>query len=310
MFNGSTSSGAAAGHPLLTRLRAWWEGADLPRLELPPEDVPALPAPKVQPAPSAPGWVERRIFFTQIVFGEGMLGPFEDALARKMIDPLGLNEKLTVVELGAQVGGFSRWISKHTGCYITAFEPDPELARIGAELSTKAGMAKKARIVCEPADSYSARARTVDAIVSKESLFTYPDKAKLFKAIRKSLKPNAQICFTDYVLAGDATAPEMLLWSMHEPATPHLFTPAEYRAEMEKNQLEVSIQEDITSLYTQAVLGQFATFAGSLKGMPPEDERRVLGLEEGEFWNRRLRVMELGFLRVYRFYARLGSSIG
>jgi len=293
-----------SGYPLRERFRAWWEGYDLPPPAL--SDVPPPPPRVKEPeGPVTPRWTEERIAFTQTLFGEGMIGPFDEELARQMIDPLGLNEKLSVVEIGSRLGGFARWTAKHTGAYVTAFEHEADLARIAQELSTKQGLAKKARIVHEAADAYDVRARTVDAVISKEGLFTYPEKARLLQAVRKSLKPGAQISITDYLLEGDAMSPDILVWAAHEPTAPHLITAAEYRAQLERNELEVSILEDITTPYVSSVLARFDAFARSLRTAPAEDVRRSLGLAEGEFWGRRLRVMEQSLLRVYRIYARL-----
>ncbi|MCW5730684.1 MAG: methyltransferase domain-containing protein [Alphaproteobacteria bacterium] len=292
--------------PLATRLRAWWEGEELapaaaapPHGEAPPQEKPPL---------VLKGWSGDRIGLVQQIFGEGMTGPFDEEIVRQMIDPLCLDEKMTVVELGAGLGGLARFVARHTGAYVTALEPDATLAARGAELSTRLGMAKKAAVVHAPKDAYEVRQRTVDAVVSKEALFNVENKKQLLHLVRKSMKPGAQIIFTDFMLEGDPTGPEILVWQAHEPVPPHLMRPEEYRAELEKLAFEVRVFDDITGDYLAALTRAFGGFAESLRQASPEDERRRLGLLEAEHWNRRARLLGSGQVRVHRVYARLSGA--
>lgn len=293
--------------PLAARLRAWWEG------EEPGRPAAAAPEPEAAAKVEEPplvlkGWSEERIGVVQQIFGEGMTGPFDEEMVQQMIVPLCLNEKMTVVELGAGLGGFTRHVVRQTGTYVTGFEPDAMLAACGSALSSRLGMAKKAAIVHAPKDAYEVRQRTVDAVVSKEALFTVENKKQLLHLLRKSLKPGGQLLFSDFMLEGDPTGPEILVWQAHEPVQPHLMRPAEYRAELEKLEFEVRVMEDVTEAYMAALTQAFAGFAERLRQAPAGEDRRALGLREAELWNRRARLLRSGQVRVHRVYARLNGA--
>lgn len=291
------------------KFSAWWNGEDLPAPEAPmaTESTPP-PEPDAPLGPKIKCWTGDRIAVVQHIFGEGHTSPFDDAILKKMIDPLGLNEKMSVVEIGSELGGFARHIAKSTGAYVTSYETDEDLAQLGNELSVKAGLGKKAKLSHTPNWIPEIRKGIVDAVVSKESLFTFPDKKALFQSIRKSLKPGAQISLTDFVLESDPMGAELLLWQAHEPQPPHLLTAAQYRAELEDCELEVRIFEDMTDEYVRVLLGHFASFAEILRSAIQEDDRRRHGLQEAELWNRRMQALRSGLIKVYRIYARLTAN--
>ena len=292
------------------RLRAWWHGHDLP-VE-PPAEAPAAavaPMPVVEASadagePTIRGWPPMRQAVVQAVFGEGLITPGGEEAVHRLLKPLGLNERMTVIELGAGLGGVTRLMAREFKLWATGFEPDPVLAAAAMELSTRAGLAKKAVVKCQPLDRVDARAGTIDCMVAKESLWLVADKPALFAHLRRLLKPTGQISFSDFMHAGDPKAPDLLGWAAGEPVAPHLLSSADYRKLLEDLKLEVRIMEDMTAEYSQAVLAAFAAHADHVKAHGAEPAWRAWVVTEGELWGRRLAALQSGALRVYRCYAR------
>src|SRR5271156_2213607 len=76
------------------RLHAWWEGYEFVVEAPKPVAKAAVP---IEPGetPTVIGWPPPRLEVVQRLFGEGMIAPAEAGTMIKMINPLGLNEKMT-----------------------------------------------------------------------------------------------------------------------------------------------------------------------------------------------------------------------
>ncbi len=308
-----SKSKAAARPTFRERFVAWWEGYELARGErkaAKAKHAAKAPDPYASSAPTILRWPEPRQILVQELFGEGMTTPGGTAAIMHMIQPLGLNEKHTVVEIGTGLGGIARLVARETGAYVFAFEADADLVAAGTDLSLKAGLAKKAQIKKMPPGDFEARPRSVDAIIAKESLFAVADKHEIFSAMRKALKPGGQVTLTDYMLMGDPASPAIRQWMEGEPIKPDVRTPAAIRATLEELGLEVRVLEDITEEYCTAALGAFADFAHRLRQTAQSadgvaDERSNWVLSEGALWSRRMSVLQSGEIKLYRLYARL-----
>jgi cyclopropane fatty-acyl-phospholipid synthase-like methyltransferase len=212
---------------------------------------------------------------------------------------------MTVIELGAGLGGLARVVASETGAYVTAFEADATLAKAGMELSTKHGLSKKAAIKHAPSTSVEVRPKSVDAVLAKEAFFTIEDKPALFGAIRKALKPGGQLMLSDFMLAGDASGPAITAWAEKEPLTPFLWSIPAMRASLEELGLVVSIVEDVTAEYRAAAIGAFANLAERINSGEIGERMCPWAICEGELWSRRLALLASGEVKMVRLYARL-----
>jgi len=303
------NSGSASGGPhkpsFRERFHAWWEGYELAAAPETVEPVETRRSGEKGPPPTVREWPKERLELVQSIFGEGMVGPGRAEDLLRMIKPLGLDEKMTVLEIGAGLGGFARLVTEDTGAYVTAFEPVPALVAAGNEISTRHGKGRKARILPAPKGHFEARQKSVDAIIGKEALFAITDKAELFSAVRKALKPGGQVTMTDYMLVGDPNSDEYQAWLASEPFTPDLLTPAVTRSRLEELGLEVRVLEDLTDEYRAAALSAFADYAEKIRNEAPDEYKSAWALSEGELWSRRLAILQSGVVKLYRLYARL-----
>src|SRR3546814_17120042 len=87
-----------------------------------------------------------RLEVMQQIWGKGMSGPGDEEYILRLVKPLALNPAHTVIDVGAGLGGATRLIAEKFDIWITGLESDREVADKGMELSTMAGLAKRAPI--------------------------------------------------------------------------------------------------------------------------------------------------------------------
>src|SRR5690606_36765044 len=131
--------------PLLTRLKAWWNGSEIVLRRIESERKLAAPARQVigAPDPNRP-WETPRVVLAQMLWGAGFSHPGGAEEALKLAKPFALNPAMTVVDLAAGLGGGARAMVDAFGVWVSGYEVDRELAAAGMQLSAQVGQAKKA----------------------------------------------------------------------------------------------------------------------------------------------------------------------
>lgn len=294
--------------PWKTRLRAWWEGRDLSALpdHLPGESEPEGEeiAPESVLASRFDLWSATRIEIVEMVWGTGFHLPGGDDKIPVMIKPLGLNESMSVLELGAGLGGITRHMAKATGAWISGLESDKLLTVEGMKRSKAAGMERRAPIHHYDPE-HPAFTKRFDAIVAKEHFFTVKEKEGLLVAMQTAMKPRGQILFTDYVVANDdKPSPALSGWIDKEPVRPSLWSFQRYQKILADLGYDVRICEDLSAT-TCALIQQ--SWAGMKDKIPKEKradpETQEVLIREAEHWMRRVAALQTGELRLYRYHA-------
>ncbi len=289
---------------LRRRLHAWWEGYDFEPADAEPV---ADAAPEPAPAPAAPSpeeWTQARQEIVQKLWGEGFGTPGEAEHIKMLVKPLGLTAKQSVFDINPGLGGTSRVVAEDTGAWVTGLEADNELATAGMELSVMAGMAKKAPIQFFEPPKIDIRGHTMDAMISKEGLYTLPEKEILFEEIYKVLKPIGQLLFTDYLLPKDNhTSPALEDWIAAENPTPIPWSVDQTVARLNDIGFEVRISEDKTDNLKSLVMQGWKALVSDIKpgGLSRAAAGAIVG--EAEIWCRRLALFEANDLRCYRIHA-------
>lgn len=287
---------------LLARLKAWWEGYELavvPKngaggtLEVPGHDVRA----------DEHAWDSPRVQLVQDVWGEGFSSPGDSEYLIEMLKPFALTPAMSVLELGAGLGGASRVMAEHFGVWVTAFEADRTFADAGMELSTMAGLAKKAPVASFDPENFEYKEMSCDCIYSKEIFFTVKKKKELLGVVGDALKDRGQLLFTDFVKAEEVKDSEALAaWEDSEPTAPSLWTMKDYDMAMTRQKIEIRITEDITDDYREMVTKAWARYLSSAVKQGVTDEMADVVVSEAELWARRVKALESGDLRVCRIY--------
>lgn len=288
---------------LRTRFNAWWEGYDVK----PPE--PEAGAPAVAKPPPAQGmdrhgkplWSATRVEVAETLWGKGFTTPGGEEHALYLARPLGLNPAMSVLELGAGLGGFCRAVAEKYGCWTTGLESSPLLAKLGMERSAAADMAKRAPIQLYDPEKFTYSKR-VDVIFSREALFAVADKEQLFDGLEAQLKPRGQALLTDYVLDPQAKLAALEDWAAHEPQEPHLWTARDATEAFAQRNLDLRIAEDVTDAHRAMILNGLNAFTAHLASFAMDKDTKANVLGEIEMWARRIQAFGKG-LRAYRFHA-------
>lgn len=310
-------SGAGDKAPWKLRLRAWWEGVDVP-----PVPEAQMPAGKTEPRldaksadpPIAPlmEWETDTIRIQQQVWGEGYYKPGGEEYLLGLAKPFGLNPSLTVMEFGAGLGGGTRALVNEFGVWVNGLEPTAEIAKAGKEMSIKAGLEKKADIIRYNPDGFEPKAGSVDCILSSESLYLVEDKLKLLKTFERCLKSRGQISITDFVRRDDIPADDPRLQGLGLLPTDvtNFASSEEYVRWLRELNFDLRVNEDITERYRKMIMDGWVDFTQA-GGERAAHARAMPGplVKEVELWTRRVAAFDAGILKVMRYYAiKLGGT--
>lgn len=297
---------------LRTRFHAWWEGYDA---KAPAATEPEAGEPTAKPAHEQgldrhgrPLWTATRVEVAETLWGRGFATPGGEEYAQHLARPLGLNPAMSVLEIGAGLGGFCRAIAQKPGCWVTGLEGSPVLAKMGMERSAAAELAKKAPIRAFDPERFAYDKR-VDVIFCRQTLFTVADKEQFFDTLEAQLKPRGQVLMTDYVLDPQAKLTALEAWAANEPQEPYLWTARDATEAFAQRNLDLRIAEDMTDDHRTQILTGLNAFTQHLATCSMDRETKAHVLEEIELWARRIKAFSQG-LRCYRFHAIKPNSEG
>lgn len=307
--------------PLKLRLKAWWEGYD-------PGDIARLlkgrepPVERVRPVspPRPPGdvapdnidlpfdpWDDNRIDIAQYVWGEGFCGPGGPDHIVSMSKLLALSPEMSLLEIGAHLGGPARTLAEKFGAWVTGYEESPRLVELANEKSLMTGLAKKAVIHPFEPDKVEKFDRKFDRALAKESLFTIEKKAHILGLVEEHLKPGGLFLITDFVLASESAigTGAYKAWRDSEAARrkPFMVTAKELADMCKKARFTLRVDEDVTQAYIELVNRAWAGADKVAAKLQDREDGEVLLktlLKEAEFWNLRVSMLEQGLLQIRR----------
>ncbi len=266
--------------------------------------APGYAAPVAVEAPQ-PRWPETKLRVLAGLWGEGFLGPGGPAEVLALAKPLGLNGSHSVLQLGAGLGGAARALAAEWGCYVTGYECDGDLAALGAALSAKLKIERKAEIRPLDPTAPAIRQNYFHHALALEALWRHADKTRLIAALVDGVRASGQLVLTDLVL-GDVTphaSAAFSAWAVCEGAEPHLAGERALTALMTRQGLDVRIVEDITGRHMRQTLSAWQSFVQELARDRPAPAYAARIVEEAERCLRRLNLMRAGHLRLVRWHA-------
>ena len=294
---------------LKTKFMAWWEGYDVPGGKRKNEkhdtkEVKAEEDNRGKPGMNRHGkplWTASRIEVAEKIWGAGYVLPGGDDLITTLHKPLGLNPAMTVLELGAGLGGATRCLAS-TGCYVVGLEASPFLAEQGMIRSKKVGLTKQAPVQVYDPENLKYEKR-VDAVFAMDAFFTVKNKSTLFDRIEAILKPRGQFLFTDYVIDPEKrNDPAIVAWSDREPLEPNLWTLQGALDAFAQCNLDLRVHEDITAPHRMQILAAIKSLTDHLAKHALDEETKINVIDEVETWAQRVAALGCG-LKCYRFYA-------
>lgn len=306
----SAAAARASKAPFKQRFLAWWEGVELDELpaaelvQLVPQGKDTVRKVKIDKKPALE-WETPRVKLLQTIWGPGFAMPGGKEFCLWLAKPAGLNPTLTVAELGAGLGGFTRALHEEFGLWISGFEQDPELARAAMEYSVMAGLGKKAPIFGFDPELAELKESSQDCIFARDLFYGVNDKNKLLQTIEKALKPRGQLLFTDFVRVGptDEMRPTFMAWQAGEPGTADPWTLQKYKTACSERRLDLRVSEDITKELRSNVIKSLADLLDKAE-IIKEDPRMAEPLAEHvALWTRRVAAIDSGDIACFRFHA-------
>ena len=286
----------------------WWNG-NIPSGGQEPESGAKAPAGAVEKARSGTQDISARAIISQVLCGEGNLAPGPSADITELTGRLGLTSEMSMLDLGAGLGGPSRAINHACGIWVTAFEAIPEHAAAGMEQSIMHGMGKKVPVTSFDPETIELPKRKFDCVFSKDMMHHVTDKKRLLAEIQSTLKPNGQFFIINYVITGKASdSPLVAAWNAADGQVSHFWTKEEYVAAFAAAKLELRVTEDQTAQYCAMIAESFRNLVRNMDSLITAEPdlqrqselRRALAFESAR-WAVRAEALRAGHIAVTRF---------
>ena len=297
--------------PMRARLKAWWDGSD-PVAETPtPASASASPDPKAKPVTAVAGPAKPKLrlppekleTLTKL-WGEGFREPLDKTYVPDLVKPFALNEKMTVIDLGAGLGGGARAVAERYKVWIKGMEPDPEYAAAAMQLSIKAGMKSRAPVIAYDIEKLALPQHRCNCIYAMETFHRAKNKRALFAAVANGISDKGQVLFTDLVLRKPRTVtPEIKAWMEAETFASHPWSGDETASMLKELDFDTRIDEDMTAKYRRLGLKGWKECLERLAGKRPPRAMLLQLLDDAELWVRRLRALDGGALQIRRYHA-------
>jgi cyclopropane fatty-acyl-phospholipid synthase-like methyltransferase len=264
----------------------------------PDADLPLIPA---GPPPT---WTAERLATTDALWGDGYQFPGGEVETLRLAKPLGLSAASSLLLIGAGGGGPACSVAKQLGAWVSGFEVDPGLAAAAVDRIARRNLTKRAQIeIWNPSEPHF-RPHFYHHGLALEPLHgSLPERT--LAAIAAALKPNGHLMMIETVANTplDPSNPTVAAWARLERRDPRAL-PSEVTITRILGRLgfDVRVVEDVSERYIhQAMMG----WRGVVRGMDevrPTRREAMRNIQEAELWMIRLRLFQLGSLRLVRWH--------
>ncbi|MEG3616963.1 methyltransferase [Magnetovibrio sp. PR-2] len=267
----------------------------------PAADQVAADAAKAAPKAEKKAWPANRLNVIEQLWGEGYTTPGGAVRVKQFAPLLELDEKKSLLLLGAGLGGISETLIEDTGVWITGLEPDPELAKMGHESMARAGHKRKAPIRHSDLEALQLKPKSFDAMLALDGIQYVQDKKALFESVTASLRLNAEMLFVTFVLP-DTNPPskKVEIWAKHQSLPVHLWPAQAMMGMLGQMDLEVRPPDDVTRDFRNCVLKAWVNFLSTM------DRKELLSkaadvVGECERWADMITAIDAGELKILKF---------
>jgi SAM-dependent methyltransferase len=296
--------------PFKQRFMAWWEGMDPPsaRAPVPRAERAREVEPPTQPIKLEP-WESPIIRVRHAIWGEGFRAPGGAAFALELVKPFAINNSMSILDFGCGAGGPARAIAREFDVWITGIERDRDQVDLGKMLSTKAGLERKAEIIAYDPENFVSRSGGFDCILSVDTLFRFDSREVILARLENCLKTRGQLTVCDYVRAEGMAPDDPLLAAAFGEGAPQLWTKGEYEKRFAELKFDLRVSEDITDKHRMTALLALDQVTKLPEGKAVIRTFPDAFMAEVGDWERRLKAIDGGALRVLRFYGiKMGSA--
>jgi SAM-dependent methyltransferase len=245
-----------------------------------------------------------RLEILQRIWGSGFVLPGGTEYLMRLVTPLAIDSSMSLLDLTAGLGASPRHVVKSFGAYVTALERRVDLAERGQALSVAANLGKQVPIRHFDPETVEFRPKSFDAAYCQMLTSAVADKERLFREIRRGLKPRGQVAFVDVMLR-DGEPTDHRISSLHHMTGGklNLWRLRQYIDCLNNAGFDCRALEDQTDLFRTYVLrGWRDVLKGDgVRGMRKRD--LIALFEEAELWFRHVAAMDVGLIGVTRIHA-------
>lgn len=166
----------------------------------------AAPVAKTAPSPlkavaADSYWTQTRIEAAEFLWGEDNLGPGDGAIAAGALAELPITVASQVLIPSAGLGGLTRVLARHYGCWPTSMTPSAALAGIAQQRSDAAELSQKAAVTAYDPATVQFKANSYDIVAAHEILTPVANKARLIQQLVRAAKRGGTVVITELVLS-------------------------------------------------------------------------------------------------------------
>jgi cyclopropane fatty-acyl-phospholipid synthase-like methyltransferase len=221
------------------------------------------------------------------------------------VHEIGLKKDMRVLEVGAGIGGPSRYLANSVGCHMTAMELQDDLNKTASALTKRCGLSDRVDHVCGDILEGAPNDEQFDALVSWLTFLHIPDRNRLYKECYKALKPGAGMYVEDYFASAPLTESEQKDLAVHVYCE-RVPSMDDYQIELTDTGFENIRLVDMSKTWTEFVVDRLQKFeAAHERNLNLHGVEIVEGLTE--FYTTVVNLFKVGNLGGIKFTANKPS---
>ncbi|MGA3003203.1 MAG: methyltransferase domain-containing protein [Acetobacteraceae bacterium] len=295
----------------LTAVMNWFGWQQPPPAE-PPHEMPRhapiasaeLSVPVVANRPP-PKWNRERLKITDALWGQGYQFPGGEIETLRLAKPLGLSKASSLLLLGAGAGGPACSLAIHLGVWVSGFEADRDLVATAVDRVTRRNLTKHAQTELWDPDEPKFRDGFYHHGLALEALHgSQPER--VLSAVARALKPSGHLAMTELIADTplDPGNPVVAAWAHLERRNPKaLPTEVTITRILGRLGFDVRVCEDVSERHVSHAMAGWRSLVRLMEDAPPTRREAMSSVQEAELWLLRLRLFEIGSLRLVRWHA-------
>jgi SAM-dependent methyltransferase len=117
---------------------------------------------------------------------------------RRIAAELGVGRGQTMVDLACGRGGPGLWIARETGASLVGVDFSEVAVQQAQQRASQLGLSERARFLVRNADATGLPGSTLDAVMSADSFWLFPDKTGVAAEVARILRPGGRFVFTTW----------------------------------------------------------------------------------------------------------------